>query len=230
MRRPSSITAVSQDQWNEVDAYLVHALLDEDPGLEAALQASAEAGLPPINVAPNQGKLLHLLVRSSGARRVLEIGTLGGYSTIWMARALPEDGHIVTLEVDARHADVARANFARAGVDQLIDLRLGNAIDTLPALAAEGAGPFDFVFIDADKPGNADYFRWALELGRPGTMIVVDNVVRSGAVAGESDDPAVEGTRRVLELMGSEPRVDATAVQTVGVKGYDGFALAVVRA
>lgn len=220
---------MTHEQWKTVDEYLTDTLLDTDAALEDALRASAEAGLPPINVAPNQGKLLHLLVRAQGARRVLEIGTLGGYSTIWMARALPDDGAVVTLEIDAGHAEVANANFARAGVAHMIELRLGRAIDTLPALAAEGHGPFDFVFIDADKPGNPDYFRWALELSRPGTMIVVDNVVRNGAVADPGDDPTVEGTRRVLELMGSDPRVDATAVQTVGIKGYDGFSLAIVN-
>jgi predicted O-methyltransferase YrrM len=220
---------VSHDQWSAVDDYITAALIPADDALDAALVASADAGLPPINVAPNQGRLLYLLARIHGAANVLEIGTLGGYSTIWLARALGPDGRVVTLELEPRHAEVARRNLAVAGVDHLVDIRVGPAMDSLAQLAADGAGPFDFVFVDADKPNNPGYFRWALELSRPGTLIVVDNVVRNGAVAVESDDPAIVGTRRLFEEMSGERRVTATAVQTVGVKGYDGFAIALVE-
>jgi predicted O-methyltransferase YrrM len=190
-----------------------------------------KAGLPAASVAPNQGKLLHLFALMSGARTILEIGTLGGYSTIWLARALPGDGRLVTLEADPRHAEVAAANIAHAGLADKVEIRVGWAQGTLPELAAAGEGPFDLVFIDADKPSNPDYFRWALELTRPGSVIVVDNVIRNGAVADAgSDDPNVQGVRRMNELIGAEPRVTATAVQTVGEKGYDGFAVMVVTA
>jgi predicted O-methyltransferase YrrM len=200
-----------------------------DPALAAALDASAAAGLPAINVSPNQGKLLHLLARLQGARAVLEIGTLGGYSTIWLARALPEGGRLITLEADPKHAEVARANIARAGLAGVVELRLGPALETLPQLAFEGLGLFDLVFIDADKPSTADYFAWALRLSRRGSLIVVDNVVREGAVAdAASDDPKVQGVRRFYERLASEPGVSATAIQTVGTKGYDGFAIALV--
>jgi len=219
------------EQWTAVDQYLNAMLVPQDAALEAALQASAAAGLPPINVAPNQGKLLHLLARLQGARAILEIGTLGGYSTIWLARALPAGGRLVTLEADARHAEVARANLARAGLNDVVDLCLGPALETLPRLALEGAGPFDLIFIDADKPSYPEYFAWALRLSRRGTLIVADNVVRNGAVLDpNSDDLSVQGARRFLELLGAEPRVSATAIQTVGSKGYDGFALAFVTA
>jgi predicted O-methyltransferase YrrM len=217
------------DRWREVDRYLVDQLLAPDPTLVAALAASADAGLPAINVAPNQGKLLHLLARMSGARTVLEIGTLGGYSTIWLARALPADGRLVTLEAEPRHADLAAANLERAGVADVVDVVIGRALDTLPVLAEEGRGPFDLTFVDADKEHNADYFRWAVQLARPGGVIVVDNVVRQGQVVDAgSDDPAVVGTRRLFNVVAAEPRVTATAVQTVGAKGHDGFLLAVV--
>jgi predicted O-methyltransferase YrrM len=197
--------------------------------LEAALAASAAAGLPAINVSPVQGKLLHLLARAIGARNVLEIGTLGGYSTIWLARALPDGGRLISLEADARHAEVARANIARAGLQAEVEVRLGMALDTLPELAAEGREPFDFVFIDADKPNNAAYFDWALKFSRPGSIIVVDNVVRDGDVIdADSDSSTVQGVRRLLERIAAEPRVSATAIQTVGAKGYDGFAIALV--
>ncbi len=213
--------------WTAVDEYICAALVGSDPALDAALRASAEAGLPQIQVSPAQGKLLHLLARLVGARSVLEIGTLGGYSTIWLASALPPGGRVVTVELQPRHAEVARANFARAGLDALVDLRVGAALDLLPGLA----GPFDLVFIDADKPNNAEYFTRAVRLCRPGGLIVVDNVVRSGAVAeATSEDPDVLGTRRLYEVMAAEPRVSATAIQTVGTKGYDGFALALVTA
>ena len=222
---------MAQEQWTAVDRYLTDLLVPPDPALEVALQASAAAGLPPIQVSPNQGKLLHLLARLQGARAILEIGTLGGYSTIWLARALPAGGRLVTLEADPKHAEVARANLARAGLADVVELRLGRALETLPRLAAEGRGPFDLIFIDADQPGYPDYFAWALKLSRPGSLILADNVVRKGAVVdAASDDPRVQGVRRFNELLAAEPRVTATAIQTVGSKGYDGFALALVIA
>jgi predicted O-methyltransferase YrrM len=220
---------MSQRTWTAVDEYLDGLLVGQDEALEAALQASREAGLPPINVSPTQGKLLNLLARAIGARAILEVGTLGGYSTIWMARALPPDGRLVTLEIDDRHAEVARANLARAGLAQRVEVRLGRALDSLQRLADEGAGPFGLVFIDADKPNISEYFGWAVRLTRPGSLIVVDNVVRDGAVIdARSRDASVQGVRRLNELMSSEPRVSATVIQTVGAKGYDGFALALV--
>ena len=221
---------MSQETWNAVDDYLTGTLVKQDAALEAALQDSEAAGLPAISVSPPQGKFLNLLARVQGARNILEIGTLGGYSAIWLARALPPGGgRLITLEVDPQHAKVARANLARAGFANLAQVRLGRAIDTLPELEAEGAGPFDLVFIDADKPSNPEYFAWALKLSRRGTVIVVDNVVRRGAVANAaSDDAAVQGVRRLNAMMALEPRISATAIQTVGVKGYDGFAVALV--
>jgi predicted O-methyltransferase YrrM len=223
---------MSQDTWNAVDEYLTDTLVKPDPVLEATLADCAAAGLPAINVSPPQGKFLHLLARVQGARNILEVGTLGGYSAIWLARALPPGGgRLVTLEVDAKHAEVARANLARAGLANVTQVRLGRAIDTLPELEREAAGPFDLVFIDADKPSNPEYFAWALKLARRGTVIVVDNVVRSGAVAdAASGDAAVLGVRRLNQMMASEPRISATAIQTVGSKGYDGFAVALVIA
>jgi predicted O-methyltransferase YrrM len=221
--------AMTAELWDRVDSYLSERLVGHDPALEAVLEASAAGGLPDIQVTPTQGKLLQLLVRITGARRVLEVGTLGGYSTIWMARGLPADGRLVTLEVDPHHAEVARANFRTAGVADIVDLRLGPALETLPLLGSEGAGPFDLVFVDADKPSNPEYFRWAVRLGRPGTVIVVDNVVRQGAVADAgSDDASVRGTRELFDTLAADGRVSATAIQTVGSKGYDGFALALV--
>ena len=221
---------MSQDTWNAVDDYLTETLARPDPVLEAALRESEAAGLPPISVSPPQGKFLNLLARIQGARNILEIGTLGGYSAIWLARALPPGGgRLVTLEVDAKHAKVARANLALAGFANIAQVRLGRAIDTLPELEHEGAGPFDFIFIDADKPSNPEYFAWALKLSRRGTVIVVDNVVRNGAVAqANSGDAAVQGVRRLNQILATEPRVSATAIQTVGAKGYDGFAMALV--
>ena len=220
---------MTQPTWTAVDRYLDELLVGHDAVLEAALRASAEAGLPAINVAPTQGKLLNLLARVRGARAILEIGTLGGYSTIWLARALPTGGGMVTLEIDAKHAEVARANLVRAGLSQRVEVRLGRALDSLERLETEGAGPFDLVFIDADKPNIPAYFKWALRLSRPGSLIVVDNVVRDGAVIdAESADPSVQGVRRLNELMASEPQVSATTIQTVSAKGYDGFALALV--
>lgn len=217
---------MNQQQWTAVDTYFSDVLIGADPVLEAALAAADEAGLPKIAVAPNQGKLLHLLALTVGARRILEVGTLGGYSTIWMARALPADGRLITLEIDPTHAEVARGNLEHAGLAEVTEVRLGRAADTLAKLVDEGAEPFDLVFLDADKPGNPTYFEWALKLSHPGTLIVVDNVVRGGAVAdANSDDPNVLGSRRLHELLAAEPRVSATSVQTVGVKGYDGFTL-----
>ena len=212
-------------RWAEVDAALAALLAPPDEVLDAALAASAAAGLPAHDVSPLQGKLLELLARLQGARAILELGTLGGYSTIWLARALPPGGRLVTLEADPRHAEVARANLARAGLAAAVEVRVGPALETLPSLA----GPFDLVFIDADKRSNPEYLAWALELTRPGSLIVADNVVRGGAVADEgSTDAGVRGVRRFLELVAAEPRLHATAIQTVGAKGYDGFALALV--
>ncbi|MER7663806.1 MULTISPECIES: O-methyltransferase [unclassified Streptomyces] len=219
---------MTQEQWNAVDRYITDLLAPDDEALAAALAESESAGLPAIAVAGNQGKLLHLLARVQGARTVLEIGTLGGYSTIWLARALPEGGRLISLEYSAEHAEVARTNLARAGLDKIAEVRTGAALDTLPLLAKEpGAGPFDLIFIDADKENNPRYVEWALTLSRPGSVIIVDNAVRNGAVVDEnSTDPAVVGIRRMYELVANEPRLDATAVQTVGTKGYDGSLLA----
>ncbi len=217
--------------WNRVDDYLAGELLDRDPALAATLEASREAGLPDIAVSATQGKFLNLLARIQGARNILEIGTLGGYSTLWLAKGLAPGGRLVTLEADPRHAEVARTNLARAGYGSQVQVRVGAALDTLPELQSEGAGPFDLVFIDADKRSNPDYFDWALRLTRRGSVIVVDNVVREGRVidAG-SEDESVQGVRRLLERMGRETRVAATALQTVGHKGWDGFAIAYVIA
>lgn len=218
--------------WAAVDGYVVEKLLASDPPLDWVIEASLEAGLPQINVAPNQGKLLHLLVRLMGARRILEIGTLGGYSTIWMAQALPEDGRLLSLEVAPRHAQVARANIERAGVQERAEVRIGAALETLTKLVEDGEAPFDLVFIDADKENIREYFEGALKLSRPGTLIIVDNVVRNGAVIdASSQDSGVAGVRRfnqLLEALAREKRVTATTIQTVGSKGYDGLTLAVV--
>ncbi len=217
--------------WNAVDTYFSQVLLVPDPALDATLAASAAAGLPAIHVAPNQGKLLHLFARMIGAKRVLEVGTLGGYSTLWLARALPAEGRVITLEADAKHAAVARANFAHAGLAEQIELREGRALDILPELVASDVASFDLVFIDADKPSNPDYFEWALRLTHRGSLIIVDNVVREGAVVdATSTEPAVVGVRRLMERVAAEPRVSATALQTVGAKGYDGFLIAMVIA
>ncbi|MDT0611978.1 O-methyltransferase [Streptomyces lancefieldiae] len=217
--------------WDDVDAYFINHLSPNDDPLEAALRESDAAGLPQVNVTANQGKLLQLLAQIQGARTILEIGTLGGYSTIWLARALPADGRLVTLEYSDRHAEVATRNIARAGLDALVDVRVGPALETLPELADENPAPFDLVFIDADKGNNPHYLEWALKLTSTGSLIVVDNVVRGGRVA-DADSTAddVRGTRAAIELIGSHPRLSGTAVQTVGSKGYDGFALARVLA
>lgn len=217
------------ENWRRVDDYLAATLLDDDPALTEARSDSLAAGLPAIEVTPLAGKLLHLLARMTRARRVLEVGTLGGYSTIWLARGIPRDGRVVTLELEQKHADVARANLERAGVSEHVEIIVGRAADTLAQIAERGDEPFDLVFIDADKESNTTYLDWAIRLGHPGTVIVVDNVGRSGEVADPgSDDPMVIGTQRALELLGSDPRLDATALQTVGAKGWDGFAVAIV--
>jgi predicted O-methyltransferase YrrM len=219
---------VTQEQWTAVDRYITDRLVPSDAALDAALESSAAAVLPAIHVAPNQGKLLHVLARAIGAKRILEVGTLGGYSTIWLARALPPDGKLITLEYEPKHAKVAQANIERAGLAHVVEIRLGTAISSLPKIAAERRGAFDLVFIDADKPGNADYFAWAVKLTRPGGLIIVDNVVREGEVINAKGDANAQGARRLFEAMAKEPRVSATAVQTVGSKKWDGFAIAVV--
>lgn len=218
------------EMWHAVDDYIAGHLLADDPALAAALAANEAGGLPAIDVSETQGKMLHLFARMMGARRILEVGTLGGYSTIWLARALPEDGRLVTLEIDPHHAEVARGNLARAGVADRCEVRIGPAVETLAAMQAEGEGPFDLVFIDADKPSNVAYVRAALAMSRPGTAIIVDNVVREGGILDpENDDDRVQGTQRLFELLATEPRLDATAIQTVGAKKWDGFILALVR-
>ncbi|HQY27068.1 MAG TPA: O-methyltransferase [Thermoflexales bacterium] len=221
---------MNQDTWASVDAYFSEKLIRPDDGLEAALRASDAAGLPAINISPTHGKLLNVLARTMGARRILEVGTLGGYSTIWLARALPPDGRLITLELDDHHAAVARANLRAAGVADHVEVRVGRAVELLAALVSEKQPPFDMVFIDADKPSNLDYLTWALALTRPGSLIVVDNVVRNGeVVSATSADASVRGVRRMMDAIAHDPairdRVDATAIQTVGIKGYDGMAL-----
>ena len=219
------------EHWTAVDRYITDLLVAPDRDLEAALQTSAEAGLPPINVAPNQGKLLQLLATMQGARKILEIGTLGGYSTIWLARALPADGGLITLEAEPLHAEIARQNIARAGLEKIVEVRLGPALDSLKQLVLEKRGPFDFIFIDADKENYPDYFAWSLKLSRRGTCIIADNVVRNGSVIDPAhEDPRVQGVRRFNELLAADPHVTATTLQTVGSKGYDGFTLAIVMA
>jgi predicted O-methyltransferase YrrM len=219
------------EQWDAVDAYFAAQLSPDDEVLRAALRDSEAAGLPSIAVSAPQGKLLHLLAQIQGARTILEIGTLGGYSTIWMARALPEDGRLISLEYDPRHAEVATRNLARAGLDKIAEVRVGAALESLPRLADENPPPFDLVFIDADKANNPHYVEWALKLTRAGSLIVLDNVVRGGRVLeADSTAPDVQGTRAALDLIASHPRLTGTAVQTVGAKGWDGFALARVLA
>jgi len=221
--------AVNRNLSKAVDDYFTDTIVAPDPALGEALAANTAAGLPSIDVSAPQGKLIHLLARMMGARKALEIGTLGGYSTIWLASALPEGGRLVTLEWSVRHAEVARRNIARAGLSAKVEVRTGAALESLPKIEAEGLGPFDFIFIDADKANNAAYLAWALKLSRPGTAIVVDNVVRDGEVAdARNSDRDVVGVRRRFEMIAREPRLSATAIQTVGAKGWDGFALAVV--
>ena len=218
---------MTQDLWTAVDGYFTEALNPPDSVLDAAQRASGAAGLPPISVSAAQGKQLYLIALTLGARSILEVGTLGGYSTIWLARALPEDGRLVTLEIDPKHAEVARANLNAAGLGEIAEVHVGPAIEALPKLD----GPFDLVFIDADKQSNADYFSWAVTLSRPGTVIIVDNVVRGGAVVdADSKNAAVQGVRRLVDVVAAEPRVSATVIQTVGTKGYDGYLQAVVTA
>lgn len=220
---------MSQSTWSAVDDYISSLYVPSDPALEAALITSDAANLPAINVAPNQGKLLMLLAMMHGARTILEFGTLGGYSTIWLARALPADGRVVTLEYDPKHAAVARENIARAGFADRVEVRVGKALDLLPEIEAEGLHPFDFFFLDADKPNNPAYLEWSIKLSRPGSVIIADNVVREGAVLDtKSSDASVQGIRRFNERFASHPRIQATAVQTVGSKGYDGFAIGIV--
>jgi predicted O-methyltransferase YrrM len=220
---------MSAKTWTAVDDYIVGSLFKADPILDAVLAANRDHGLPAIDVSAAQGKLLSLLVRIAGAKKVLEIGTLGGYSTIWMARGLPAGGQVVTLELDRHHAKVARSNFERAGVSDKVELRVGPALQSLEALSSENAGPFDLVFIDADKPNNPNYLTFAMRLARPGTVIVCDNVIRDGAVINEDGrDANVEGARAAFSFIGGDKRLEGTAIQTVGAKGYDGFAIAVV--
>ena len=220
---------MTKDIWEAVETYLDKTLISPDSALDAALADATAANLPAIQVASVQGKLLHLLARIMGARNILEIGTLGGYSTIWMARALPDGGRIVTLEADPKHADVAQKNFTRAGVAAKVELRLGKALDTLPKVAADGRGPFDMFFIDANKSNMPEYFEWSLKLARKGSLIIADNVVREGAVLdSKSKDADIQGIRRFLEMVGKEKRVSGTALQTVSTKNYDGFALVLV--
>jgi predicted O-methyltransferase YrrM len=222
---------MSRERWAAVDDYIAGLFEPRDEVLEATLAASQAAGLPSINVSAAQGRFLHLLARAIGAQRILEIGTLGGYSTIWLARALPGGGRLVTLEAEEKHAAVARANFARAGLTDVIDLQFGPALETLPRLVRETRGPFDLIFIDAHKPEYAEYLTWSLHLSRPGTLIVADNIVRNGAVSdGANPDENVQGVRRFNDQLAADRRVTATIVQTVGNKGYDGFAIAIVNA
>ena len=218
---------MSEKLWTAVDRYLADCLIAPDAVLEETLRVNAASGLPAIDVTAHQGKFLYLLAVVQGARRILEIGTLGGYSTIWLARALPAEGMLVTLEADAHHAKVAEANIARAGLSEKVELRLGPALESLEKMRNESVAAFDFIFIDADKANNPGYLEWAVRFSRPGTVIVVDNIVRDGKVidAG-STDPAIRGTRRCIEMAGAHPRLEATALQTVGGKGYDGFVLA----
>lgn len=228
---------MTHDLWTAVDDYIAGHLLPPDPALDAALAANDAAGLPPIAITPNQGKLLELLARIHKARRILELGTLGGYSTIWLARALPEDGRLVTLEREPVYAEVARTNISRAGLADRVEIRVGPALETLPELHAEGADPFDLIFIDADKQNYPGYLEWSLKLSRAGTVIVGDNVVRAGTILDPAaDEPSfadggiAAGARRFYEILAADPRVSATAIQTVGAKGHDGFALALVNA
>lgn len=221
---------MDQEGWVAVDEFLIDLLQPSDPVLDAAVKHTEAAGMPLIQVSPNEGKLLHLLVRVRGARRVLEIGTLGGYSTIWMARALPADGRLISLEFNPKHAEVARANIARAGLDSVVEVIVGPAVESMTRLRDEGAEPFDFIFIDADKPSYPDYLELSLALSAPGTIIVADNIVQGGQVLNpDSEDASARGLRRFLEQMSREPRLDAVGLQTVGVKGYNGLSFAIVK-
>ena len=220
---------MSQDIWSAVDNYIDGQLALNDAALDASIIANASGGLPAIDITASQGKLLQMIARLAGARRILEIGTLGGYSTIWLARALPADGKLITLEYDPTHAAVAKSNIERAGLSKIVDVRIGAALDTLPAIESENGGPFDLFFIDADKVNNPNYLEWAIKLSRKGSVIVVDNVVREGGLAdANSSDEAIIASRKVVETIGRDPRLDGTVMQTVGTKGYDGFAVAMV--
>ena len=220
---------MSPELWSAIDHYIVDTLIPPDPVLEETLRVNAAANLPAIDVSPTQGKLLYLLARMQRATRILEIGTLGGYSTTWLARALPPDGKLISLEANRKHAAVAGGNIERAGLSARVEIRLGPALESLAALEREGAAPFDLIFIDADKPNNAPYLDWSVRLSRSGTAIVTDNVIRHGQLLDDTQDADIVGTRRFFEMMGADPRLEATALQTVGSKGYDGFALAVVK-
>ncbi len=216
--------------WNDVDIYFSSKLQESDPIMDSILKANAEAGLPAIDVSPNQGKLLYLLAKLKGVKNILEIGTLGGYSSVWLARALPEEGHLITLEYSKKHAKVANENVRNAGLENKIDIIVGQALETLPTLEKKGFPSFDLIFIDADKPNNPNYFKWALELSKPGTVIIADNVVRNGKVIeDDTEDSNVQGIRQFIDLLSEESRIDSTAIQTVGSKGYDGFVLGVVK-
>lgn len=222
---------MNQERWNEVDRYITDLIVRPDAALQEALDASSAAGLPPIHVSPNEGKLLHILARLVEARNILEIGALGGYSTIWLARALPTGGRLITLEADRTHAQIAGRNLRRAGLGDVVEVIVANALDTLPRLAEDNRGPFDLIFIDADKTNYPAYLSWALRLARVGTLIIADNIVRKGAVAdAASSDPLVQAVRRFNELLATDPRLTATVLQTVSGKGYDGFAIALVNA
>jgi predicted O-methyltransferase YrrM len=222
---------MGHERWAAVDEYVSGLLAPHAQALDAALAAAEAAGLPPIQVSPPQGKLLYMLAQMVGAKAILEFGTLAGYSTIWLGRALAGGGRLITLEADPAYAEVARGNIAGAGLEDAVDLRVGPALETLPALEAEGAGPFDLTFVDADKVHSPEYFSWSLERSRPGSLIVVDNVVRDGTLAEVgSDDATIQAQRRLHEMLAAEPRVEATTIQTVGVKGYDGFSVALVTA
>jgi len=219
----------AQKIWIDVDQYFTEQLHLSDPVLDAAMQANTAAELPAIDVAPNQGKFLNILARLTNSKKILEIGTLGGYSTIWLARALPPGGRLISLEFNPKHAEVAKSNLRQAGLSGRVEVRVGAALDSLPQIETEGIAPFDFIFIDADKPNNPGYLEWAVKLSRPGTFIIVDNVVRDGAVSdASSTDPTILGTRKMFDLMSRDARLSSTALQTVGSKGYDGFALAIV--
>ncbi len=219
-----------QNSWADVDRFITDHLLDSDPILENVLQNSLKKGLPSIHVAPNQGKFLHILALSCQAKNILEIGTLGAYSSIWLARALPADGSLITLEANPHHAHIAAENIKSAGLSHLIHIKIGRALDILPTLASPGHPSFDFIFIDADKPNNSQYFQWALRLSHPGSIIVIDNVIRDGRIIDSNNqDPSVQGTRDLYQILGREKKVTATAVQTVGSKGYDGFVIMRVK-
>lgn len=217
------------ERWNNVDLYFSAKLHTSDPIMDLILKTNSEAGLPAIDVAPNQGKFLYLLAKLKEAKNILEIGTLGGYSSVWLGRALPDDGHLITLEFDDKHAKVAKENVRKAGLEKKIEVIVGPALETLPTLKEKGFSNFDFIFIDADKPNNPQYLKWALELSRPGTVIIGDNVVRNGHIIDDCDDLSVQGVRQFIDLLSEESRIDSTAIQTVGSKGYDGFVLGIVK-